>query len=89
MLRTSPTSVTQLLIGVADDEYGRGNCGKDETRILSIFFTFKKSTQAGYLTSGVKKGDYSAKRGNKNAKGFGYLTSNAKKTFNLLWHAFA
>ena len=51
----SPTSVTQSLIDVANDEFGESDYGKDEVRILSVYSASKKSTGAGFLTSGTKK----------------------------------
>ena len=35
-------SVMQLLIDIAADECGKSDCGKNEARILSLFFTSKK-----------------------------------------------
>ena len=55
MLRTSPISVTQLSINLANDEFGENNYGKDEVTILSAFFASMDLTRAGYLTSGPKK----------------------------------
>ena len=56
ILRTTSTSlltILQLLINVADEDEisDSGN----ETRILSTFFIFKKSTRVSYLISGTKK----------------------------------
>ena len=49
---------------MANNEFGRGDCGENEARILSAFFA------------------------SKNLTGAGYLTSRAKKIFNLLQYAF-
>ena len=73
---------------MADNEFGRGDYSEDEVKILLVFSTSKKSTKTGYLTSSTKRCDQATKKGGKNAKGFNYLTSNAKKAFNLLWHMF-
>ena len=51
----SPTLVTQSLIDIADNGYGRNNCGKDKARILSKSSTSKDPIGAGYLISDVKK----------------------------------
>ena len=78
----------QLLINMADNDFGRSKRNEDEARILSAFSMFKKSTKVGYLTSGIKKCDQTAKRGGNGAKNTKYLISKAKKAFNLLQHAF-
>ena len=75
-------------MGLADDEFGRGNYSECVIRILLASSIFKKSIRARYLTSNAKKDDQATKKGNKGAKSFKYLTSDAKKTFNLLQHTF-
>ena len=73
---------------MANDEFDESDCSKDKTRILSASSAFKMSTEAGYLTSGIKKDDQATKKGSSGASDFKYLTPDAKKAFNLLWHAF-
>ena len=63
---------------------------------MSNPFTSKRSIRAGYLNSGgvkkggdnPKKGDDKTKKGVKAAKSSNYLTPDAKKVFNHLWHGF-
>ena len=55
---------------MGDNKFGGGDCGKNEAKILSAFFAFKKSTATSYLTSGAKKGDQSAEKNIDNAKNF-------------------
>ena len=52
----------QLLINVAHDEFGKGDCGKDEARILSTSFVSKKSIKVYYLAFNPKKDDQTAKK---------------------------
>ena len=56
---------------------------------LSNLSALKKSTRAGYLTSGgAKKGSGNSKKGVKAARGPNYLNLAVKKVFNYLRHAF-
>ena len=92
MLKTSTTtgSLTILQsINVADeDEVTDGENDADKTNLSNLFMS-KKSTRAGYLTSGgIKKGGSNTKKGVKAARDPNYLITAAKKAFNHLWHAF-
>ena len=51
MLRTSLTSVIQLSIDLADNEFGWGDRDNDKARILSTSFASKDLTGAAYLFS--------------------------------------
>ena len=73
---------------MADDEFGGSDCSEDEAKILSIFSVSKKLTGGGYLIFNAKKDNYAAKKGGKGTKNSEYLTSDAKKAFNLLQHIF-
>ena len=97
MPRTSSTLIVlQLLINIIDnDGFDEGEGGGNKTN-LSNSSAFKKSIRAGYLTSksaekgggNSKSGGGNTKKGVKANKSSDYLTSGAKKTFNLLRHAF-
>ena len=43
------------MIDLADDEFGKGDCGENKTITLSALSTSKNPTEAGYLISGTKK----------------------------------
>ena len=45
MLQISQTSVTELLMDIIDDEFGRDNYDKDKARILLVSSIFKKLTK--------------------------------------------
>ena len=100
MLRTTSftgkLTILQSLINAANEnEVGRYKSGGNET-ILSNLFASKKFTKAGYpISKNAKKGGKNPKKNGNNtkkdviaAKNFNYLTSNAKKAFNYLRHAF-
>ena len=55
MLRLSLTSITQSLINLVDDDFGDGDYGEDEARILSASSVSKNATGVDYLTFGAKK----------------------------------
>ena len=55
MLKTSPISVTELLIDVANNEFGRGNYSENEARILLASFASQNLIKVSYLTFGAKK----------------------------------
>ena len=64
---------------MANDKFGRSDCGEDEIRILSIFSMSKKSTGAGYFNYNAKRGNQAAKRYGKGVKSSKYLTQTLKK----------
>ena len=71
-----------------EDEVGNGESGGNEMNLLNLS-TSKRSTRAGYLTSGgAKRGGGNTKKGVKATKGYNYLIPSAKKTFNHLQHMF-
>ena len=74
-------SILQSIDMAEKDEIGGSKSGGNKTN-LSNLSPSKRSTRAGYLTSG------GAKKGVKAAKGSDYLTLAAKKAFNHLWHIF-
>ena len=55
MLSTSPVLVIQSSKNLAENEFGKSDCGKDKTRILLASFASKDLTGAEYLISGAKK----------------------------------
>ena len=93
MLRTTNTTdssiILQSLIYVAEkDEVDGAESNGNEMNLLNPFAS-KKYTKADYLNSeGAKKGSGNTKKSVKTARGFDYLTFNAKKAFNQLRHAF-
>ena len=96
---TSPTSLSVILqswIDVADeDEFDGGENFGNETN-LSNPSALKRSSGAGNLTSkGAKRGNGNTnycsgntKKSGKAARRSNYLTPDAKKAFNHLWHTF-
>ena len=53
---TDSSIILQSLIDKANkDKLGRGKNDGNKTRILLLFFVFKKSNRVGFLTSGAKK----------------------------------
>ena len=84
MLRISPILIIKLSINLTDDKFDRGDCDKDETKILLASSAFKKSIRAGYLIFGVKKDDQATKKSGNDARGSKYLTLDAKKVFKFL-----
>ena len=67
-----------------NNQVGRSKGGANKTNLLNSF-TSKKSIEAGYLTSkGIKRGGGNTKKWVKAAKSSDYLTSGAKRGFNLL-----
>ena len=90
MLRTlnfTGSSTILQSIDVADEDDVSKSDG-DSTN-LSNPSTSTRSNKAGYLTSrGAKRGGNNTKKVVKAARGFNYLTSVTKKTFNYLRHAF-
>ena len=40
---------------MTDNKFDRDDCKKNETRILSAFFAYKKSTKAGFSFLALKK----------------------------------
>ena len=90
MLRIlSPTSLSTILQSidmVYEDEVCESSGNGTNLSNLSVS---TKSTRAGYLTfEDAKRGDDITKKGVETAKGFDYLTSATKKTFNHLRYAF-
>ena len=70
------------------DEIGRSKIGGNKIN-LSNPSVSKRFIGAGYLTSkGTKRGDGNTKKGVQAAQGSNYLTLDAKKAFNYLWHMF-
>ena len=66
------------------DKVVRGESDGNKTNLSNSFMS-KKSTRAGYLTSGgAKRGEGNNKKGVKAAKTPNYLNSAAKKAFNHL-----
>ena len=55
MLRISPILVTQLLIDLADDKFGKDNCDEDKAWTLFASFASKNLTGVSYLISVAKK----------------------------------
>ena len=101
-LTDSLTILQSLIDAVDEDDFSRGKSDINETN-LSNLSASKKYTGAGYLNfEGVKRGngnintgsgntnsgDGNTKKSVKAAKGFNYLTSNAKKIVNQLRHTF-
>ena len=86
---SSKLIVLQSLIDAADDdEVGEDKNNRNKTN-LSNSSASKKSIGAGYLTSkGAKKVGSNTKKVVKAVRGSNYLTSDAKKAFNLLRHVF-
>ena len=84
-----------MIDAIGNNEIGRGKVGANETNLSNSFIS-NKSIRAGYLIfKSTKKGGGNSnssgsntKKGVKAAKGSNYLTQGAKKTFNLLRHAF-
>ena len=78
---TGWSTILQSLIDAVDkDEVDERS--DDETN-LSNLSAYKKSTEVGYLTpKSTKKGIDNLKKSIKAAKGFDYLTPDAKKVFN-------
>ena len=71
-----------------ENEFGTDKSDGNETN-LSNSSALKRSTGAGYLTSGgVKKGDGNTKKSVKAARVSDYLIPDAKKNFNHLRYAF-
>ena len=93
---TSSSTILQLLIDATNEDKVGGSESSGTKTNLSSPSTSKNSTGASNLTSeGTKKGGNNSQRGGGNTKtgvkaagGFDYLTLDAKKAFNYLWHAF-
>ena len=77
------------------DKFDRSKSGGNKTN-LSNLSASKNSIGTDYLTSvsakkrvnNCKSGGNNTKKGIKAARNSNYLTLNAEKTFNHLWHAF-
>ena len=87
---TCLSTMLQSLIDTADEDKVDADKSDSNETNLSNPFASKRSIEAGYLTfEGVKKGGNNSKKGGGNtkksikaARGFDYLTSEAKKAFN-------
>ena len=85
---TGLSTILESIDAANEDEIGEDESGSNKTNLSNSSLS-KKSTGAGYLTSGCTKKDGSnIKKYVKAAKGSNYLTSATKKAFNHLRHVF-